>query len=123
MSYLEPRGGYSSPGDRSSDPDVPEPYAHGVPGEETPDPYAAYRFPGAEEDPYAPYRRQPDADAGRPTSLEDADAAEAHNTGAYYSDSGPGWDAPTTATTSQGWDAAGPRGPGKRRADRSGRPV
>jgi phosphatidate cytidylyltransferase len=89
-----------------------------------------------DEDPYAAYGRQPDpADAGRPTSLEDADAPGYH-TGAYpagadgtgdgtgaYPQSGPTWDAPTSATTSQGWDAPGPRGPGKRRADRSGRPV
>jgi phosphatidate cytidylyltransferase len=109
MSYLEPRGGYTSPGDRSPDPDVPVPYAYGAP---SPDPYAAYRASGAEEeDPYAAYRRPPDAaDAGRPTSLEDADAAGG---------------VPAATSTSQAeWEAAaGPRGPGRRRADRAGRPV
>ncbi|MEA2283957.1 MAG: phosphatidate cytidylyltransferase, partial [Solirubrobacteraceae bacterium] len=46
MSYLDPRGGYASSDDRSSDRDVPPPYAYGVPGEEEPDPYADYRRSG-----------------------------------------------------------------------------
>src|SRR3954469_10857135 len=51
MSYLDPRGGYaSSPGDRSSGPDVPPPYAYGVPGGDESDPYADYRRPASLED-------------------------------------------------------------------------
>jgi phosphatidate cytidylyltransferase len=129
MSYLEPRGGYTSSGDRTPDPDVPAPFAYGAPDEPAPDPYAAYRGLAPDEDPYAAYSRPVDpAEAGRPTSLEDADAA----TGAYPTTE-PSWTAHTAATsTSQAeWEtaqaereaAAGPRGPGKRRADRSGRPV
>jgi phosphatidate cytidylyltransferase len=153
MSYPDPRGRYTS-GDRSSDPDAP-------------DPYAAYRVPGDEDDPYAAFRR-PGAPAagtpeGRPTSLEDADST-GHSTGAFpatgtgafqtdgtgafqtdgigafpaddgyagpgngavaYPSSGPAWDSPTAATsTAQAeWESATPRGPGRRRADRSGNPV
>jgi phosphatidate cytidylyltransferase len=137
MSYLDPRGGYTSSGGRSSEPDAPDPYAaYRVPGDED-DPYAAHRVPGDEDDPYAAYRRPGAGAEGtperRPTSLEDADAAG--DTGAVrvpeddaeaYPSSPPVWDSPTAATsTAQAeWEmAAGPRGPGKRRADRSGNPV
>ncbi len=98
MSYLEPRGGYA--GDRSSDPDVSAPYAHGVPD-------------GGEDDPYAT------TEFRRPASLEDVRVAEA----------GPAWNhAPAETSTSQAeWDlssdAPTPRGPGKRRAGRDGKPV
>jgi phosphatidate cytidylyltransferase len=119
MSYLDPRGGYTS-GDRSSDPDAP-------------DPYAAYRVPGDGDDPY----RKPGTAAGaperRPTSLEDLDAAPGQSTvnglggePSPYPTSGAAWDYPVAATsTAQAeWEmAAAQRGPGKRRADRSGNPV
>jgi phosphatidate cytidylyltransferase len=125
MSYVDPRAGYSSSGDRSSDPDAE-------------DPYAAYRVPGDEDDPYSAYRRPGAAGApeGRPTSLEDVDPAPGHTTGEFpatgdqagtaYPSSGPAWDSPTAATsTAQAeWEmGAAQRGPGKRRADRSGKPV
>ena len=99
MSYLDPRGGYaSSSGDRSSDPDGPESYAYGVPDEE-PDPYAEYRRP------------ESTGDVRRPASLEDIEGR-------------PAWpDATAVTSTSQAeWDAAaGPRGPGRRRAGRDGK--
>jgi phosphatidate cytidylyltransferase len=119
MSYLDPRGGYaSSSGDRSSDPDVPAPYAYGLPGEVEPDPYAEYRRPDAS------------GEVRRPASLEDVEAADGgpgnDGTGSpAYPGSAPAWNEATAATsTSQAeWEmaAAGPRGPGKRRAGRNGK--
>jgi phosphatidate cytidylyltransferase len=115
MSYLEPRGGYASSGDRSSDPDVPAPYTHGLPGEAGPDPYAEYRRP------------DPSGEVRRPASLEDVEAAGAGNDGtggSAYPGTGPSWNDATAATsTSQAeWEmASGPRGRGKRRAGRNGK--
>jgi phosphatidate cytidylyltransferase len=80
-----------------------------------PDPYAGFRAPGEDDDPYAAYPRSPGpADAARPTSLEDADAALGRPAAEPVNGGVP---------AAAGWDAPSPRGPGKRRADRSGRPV
>jgi phosphatidate cytidylyltransferase len=117
MSYLDPRGGYaSSPGDRSSGPDVPPPYAYGVPG-------------GDESDPYADYRR--------PASLEDIESAttspgtgEQPVVGANglgpYPQAAPAWNDATAASPVSPPEpgvTTGPRGPGRRRAGRHGKPV
>jgi phosphatidate cytidylyltransferase len=107
MSYLEPRGGHNPSGGRTpGQSDAPAPYVSGVPVEE-PDPYEAHR------------RR--------------LDAQQAADTGPRWDGfapgppSGPGWSAPVAATsTSQAeWeltDAERPRGPGRRRAGRDGKP-
>ena len=110
MSYLDPRGGYASSGDRSSDRDAPAPY-YSVPGEQEPDPYAAYRRPNGT--PEAP----------RPRSLEDADPSTGGGDVPPYPRNGPAWDAPTAATSTSGaeWAAPGPRAPGRRRAGRNGK--
>jgi phosphatidate cytidylyltransferase len=113
MSYLDPRGGYtSSSGDRSSDPDAPPPYAFGVPGGDDPDPDAGHRRPDDTASGAGELRR--------PASLEDVEAAGG------YPAHGPAWNDATAATsTSQAeWQlAAGPRGPGRRRAGRDGKAV
>jgi phosphatidate cytidylyltransferase len=129
MSYLDPRGGYaSSSGDRSSDPDVPAPYARGVPGEDEADPYARYRRPDSTGDVRRPASLEDvesGADTGsfRPVGAEDTGS---HNTGnSAYPGSGPAWNEATAATSTSKaeWEAAGPRGPGKRRAGRNGKPA
>jgi len=113
MSYLDPRGGYtSSSGDRSSDADAPPPYAFGVPGGDDPDPDAGHRRPDDTASGAGELRR--------PASLEDVEAAGG------YPAHGPAWNDATAATsTSQAeWQlAAGPRGPGRRRAGRDGKAV
>ena len=94
MSYLDPRGGYASSGDRSSDRDAPVPY-YGVPGGEEPNPYP-------EPDPYTAYRRaNGTVDPARPRSLADTDAATG-NRSSPYPRNGPAWDAPTAATPTPG---------------------
>jgi phosphatidate cytidylyltransferase len=117
MSYLDPRGGYASSGDRSSDRDAPVPY-YRVPGGEEPNPYP-------ELDPYTAYRRaNGTVDPARPRSLADTDAATGNGHSPYLRD-GPAWDAPTAATPTSGaeWAAPGPRAPGRRRAGRDGKPA
>jgi phosphatidate cytidylyltransferase len=84
MSYLDPRGGHPSSGERSSSPS------------DGPSPYAAYWVPGPE--------------------------AEAHGDSAdpYQEEIGPAWNAPTAATSTAEAEfalTAGPKGPGRRRAD------
>jgi phosphatidate cytidylyltransferase len=102
MSYLDPRRGYaSSSGDRASEPDVPEPYAHGVPGGE-PDLYAQYHV-----NDYAT------SEFPRPASLEDLQAAEQDKAEPPAAPVVP--PAPVSLPS--------PRGPGKRRAGRNGKPV
>ena len=119
MSYLEPRGGQTPSGGRASgQPDVPAPYGLGVPAGE-PDPYADYRRQAAEES----TRGGPSWDAFTP-----GPAAVAEPEPGGVEPSAP-WVAATAATsTSQAeWEltaaeAQGPRGPGKRRAGRGGKP-
>jgi phosphatidate cytidylyltransferase len=111
MSYLDPRGEHaSSSGDQSFDPDAPAPYPHGYPAEDEPDPYARYRRPDST------------GEVWRPASLEDVETTGSP----AYPGSGPAWNDATAATsTSQAeWEmVAGPRGPGKRRAGRNGKPA
>jgi phosphatidate cytidylyltransferase len=106
MSFLDPRGGYpSTPGDRSSEPDVPAPYAYGVPGETEPDPYAEYR------------RADGTGEIRRPASLEDV---ETEHTDPPYPRTEPAWNEPTAATTTGPgeWGTPEPRRRGRRRAGR-----
>jgi phosphatidate cytidylyltransferase len=134
MSYLDPRGGYaSSSGDWTSDPDDPAPYRYGAPAA------GVYRRPDTEQpaepgwpaDPAWPVDPGWSADPGwsgdpewsggpngadrprgveRPANLADMEARR---------DGGdePPWDEVTAVTrTPDEW----PRGPGRRRAGRSG---
>jgi phosphatidate cytidylyltransferase len=95
MSYLEPRGGHTSSGRASGQPDVPPTYAYDVPAEGP--------------DPYAPYRHQPDEPApSGPAPLWNAATAATSTSHAE-------WEL-TVAETPAG------RGPGKRRAGRGGKP-
>ena len=96
MSYLDPRGGHSSPGDGS---DVPLPYSYDQPRDEEPDPYADSRTLNGQP--------APDLSAG----LDDPPST--------------GWNAPTSVATPGlgSYDKVPRHGPGRRRADRSGAPV
>jgi phosphatidate cytidylyltransferase len=96
MSYLDPRGGHTSSGDRSSDPDAPEPYA-------------AYWVPGDAAESSAPTGQEHHED-------DDPDAEPP------YEQVGPAWNAPTAATsTSEAEFAliAEPKGTGRRRAGKT----
>ncbi|GAB1642495.1 phosphatidate cytidylyltransferase [Krasilnikovia sp. MM14-A1259] len=99
MSYLEPRGGHPPTGGRPSEPDVAAPYAFEEPAE-APDPYAQYRRPGGSAVP---------AGTGPETP------GPAGGSGPAYLN--PGW--------KDGDEPEPPRrrGPGRRRARRSGAPV
>lgn len=109
MSYLDPRGRHSSPGDDAAP--APSPHPYDARGDEEPDPYAQYRLAAG------------DPGADRPVSLEDAPPAG--TSGDAYPE-GRGWNAPTAVTAplqDEPVSAVRRRGPGKRRADRSGAPV
>ncbi len=119
MSYLEPRGGQTPSGGRvSGQPDAPTPYGPDVPAAE-PDPYAAYRRQTAQE----ATRSGPSWDAFTPgPAVTEPEAGSAEPPAP--------WVAATAATsTSQAeWEltaaeADGPRGPGRRRAGRGGKPA
>lgn len=129
MSYLEPRGGQTPSGGRASgQPDDPAPYGRDVPAEE-PDPYEAYRRQTAQE----ATRGGPSWNAFTPGPAATEPESGGGNAGG--ADSGDGaprvpWVAATAATsTSQAeWEltaaeADGPRGPGRRRAGRGGKPA
>jgi phosphatidate cytidylyltransferase len=120
MSYLdEPRGGQTPSGGRASgQPDVPAPY--GRDGE--PDPYAAFRRETAQES--ARSGQSWNAFTPGPAAVTEPDPGGVEPRAP--------WAAATAATsTSQAeWeltaaeaDGPGPRGPGKRRAGRGGKPV
>jgi phosphatidate cytidylyltransferase len=101
MSYLDPRGGYaSSSGDGSSDPD----------------PYAEYRRPDGPGIGTGAARGT--GEIRRPASLEDVEsAAGADPVRAPWNGA-----SAATSTSQAEWElAAGPRGPGKRRAGRDGK--
>ena len=96
MSYLDPRGGHTSPGDGT---DVPLPYTYDLPRDEEPDPYPDHRTTNGRPDP------------ARPTSVDDPPSTS--------------WNTPTSVATPGlgSYHKAPRRGPGRRRADRSGAPV
>jgi phosphatidate cytidylyltransferase len=144
MSYLDPRGGYASSDDRSSDRDVPPPYAYGVPGEEEPDPYADYRRSGRDGGGTGEIRRpaslgdiEPrDRTGGWGTSRDeggdDETTGHGESTGGWATDAGQtahhrtegqngAWGTPGGAGAAElsGARTEKNRGPGKRRAGRS----
>ncbi|GAB1693913.1 phosphatidate cytidylyltransferase [Krasilnikovia sp. M28-CT-15] len=113
MSYLEPRGGHFPFGGRSPEPDVATPRAFDEPAA-APDPYARYHGPAESGSSGDGWPEAPAAGAGGLGS----GAGGAGSGGSAYVN--PGWnDAP-------GGDEPEPprrRGPGRRRARRSGAPV
>ena len=98
MSYLDPRGGPSSSGDRSSDADAPAPYA-------------AYWVPDGDEEP-------PGTAAG--THRAEPAVPPYEQVGPPDEQVGPDWNAPTAATSTSEAEfalTAGEVVPGRRRAE------
>jgi phosphatidate cytidylyltransferase len=97
MSYLDPRGGPSSSGDRSSDADAPAPYA-------------AYWVPDGDEDPAGTAAGRHGAEPAGPPYEQVSPPDE---------QVGPAWNAPTAATSTSEAEfalTAGEVVPGRRRA-------
>ncbi|BFU42898.1 phosphatidate cytidylyltransferase [Krasilnikovia sp. MM14-A1004] len=144
MSYPEPRGGHSPFGGRSSEPDVVAPYAFDEPAA-APDPYARYRRPAESGSPGDGWPEttggSPDpgfgpAPAGPGTGGPGSGGPGSGGPGSDGSGSGGlGSAGGGSAYVNPGWNEGPPipggddpepprrRGPGRRRARRSGAPV